>query len=106
MKRVLWHTTTPEYAALLRQSGTHGQKPRGRNTTGTDHLSFLAYGVPGFNFDQLTRGYNHTHHSQVDTYDHALPDDVAQAATVMAATAYELANLPQLLPRGQRRANN
>jgi carboxypeptidase Q len=81
-------------------------KIRSANKGGTDHLSFLPYGVPGFNFDQLTRGYNHTHHSQVDTYDHALPDDVAQAATVMAATAYELANLPQLLPRGQRRANN
>jgi hypothetical protein len=66
---------------------------------GTDHLSFLGYGVPGFNFDQLSRGYDHTHHSQVDTFDHAVIDDVRQAATVMAATAYELANLPSLLPR-------
>ncbi len=69
------------------------------NKGGTDHLSFLPYGVPGFNFDQLTRGYNHTHHSQVDIYDHAVPGDIVQAATVMAATAYELANLPELLPR-------
>jgi carboxypeptidase Q len=68
---------------------------------GTDHLSFLPYGVPSFNYDQLTRGYNHTHHSQVDTFDHAVPDDLAQAATVMAVNAYELANAPALLARGQ-----
>ena len=66
---------------------------------GTDHLSFLKYGVPGFNFDQLSRGYDHTHHSQVDTFDHAVIGDVRQAATVMAVTAYELADLPALLPR-------
>jgi hypothetical protein len=69
------------------------------NKGGTDHLSFLRYGVPGFNYDQLSRGYDHTHHSQVDTFDHAVVGDVAQAATVMAATAYQLANLPSLLPR-------
>jgi carboxypeptidase Q len=71
------------------------------NKGGTDHLSFLPYGVPSFNYDQLTRGYNHTHHSQVDTFDHAVPGDLAQAATVMAVNAYELANAPALLPRGQ-----
>ena len=69
---------------------------------GTDHLSFLPYGVPGFNFDQLERGYDHTHHSQTDTYDHAVAGDLKQAAAVMAVTAFELANLPQLLPRGPK----
>jgi carboxypeptidase Q len=75
---------------------------RQANKGGTDHLSFLPYGVPGFNFDQESRGYNHTHHSQVDTYDHAVPGDLMQASAVMAVTAYELANLPILLPRGNR----
>ena len=75
---------------------------RKANKGGTDHLSFLPYGVPGFNFDQESRGYNHTHHSQVDTYDHAVPGDLKQASAVMAVTAYELANLPVLLPRGNR----
>jgi len=74
---------------------------RAQSKGGTDHLSFLPYGVPSFNYDQLTRGYNHTHHSQADTFDHALPDDLAQAATVMAVNAYELANAPALLARGQ-----
>ena len=72
------------------------------NKGGTDHLSFIPYGVPGWNFDQESRGYNHTHHSQVDTYDHAVPDDLIQASAVMAVTAFELANLPQLLPRGPK----
>jgi hypothetical protein len=67
--------------------------------TGTDHLAFLPAGVPSFNYDQLPRGYDHTHHSQVDVFDHAVPDDIAQAATVMAINALELANLDVLLPR-------
>ena len=75
---------------------------RSGNKTGTDHLSFLPYGVPGFNYDQLTRGYDHTHHSQVDVFDHAVPSDVAQAATVMAVNAWELADLAELLPRGRK----
>jgi carboxypeptidase Q len=75
---------------------------RDASKMGTDHLSFLPYGVPGFNFDQLRRGYNHTHHSQTDTYDKAVAGDLKQAAAVMAVTAYELANLPELLPRGPK----
>ena len=76
---------------------------RDANKGGTDHLSFIPYGVPGFNFDQETRGYNHTHHSQVDTYDHAVPGDLIQASAVMAVTALELANLQELLARGPKK---
>jgi Zn-dependent M28 family amino/carboxypeptidase len=75
---------------------------RAASKSGTDHLSFLPYGVPGFNFDQLRRGYNHTHHSESDTYDKAVAGDLKQATAVMAVTAYELANLPELLPRGPK----
>jgi len=71
-----------------------------RTKGGTDHLSFLPYGVPGFNFNQLERGYGHTHHSQSDTYDMALAADLMQAAAVLAVSAYELANLQALIPRG------
>ncbi len=73
-----------------------------RNKGGTDHLSFLPYGVPGFNFNQLERGYNHTHHSQSDTYDKAIPADLMQASAVLAVSAFELANLPGMIPRGQK----
>src|SRR3989475_6274617 len=73
-----------------------------RNKGGTDHLSFLPYGVPGFNFNQIERGYNHTHHSQSDTYDMALPGDLMQAAAVMAVSAHELADLPGVIPPGEK----
>jgi hypothetical protein len=66
---------------------------------GTDHLAFTPFGVPGFNYDQLPRGYDRTYHSGIDTFDHAFPGDLAQAAAVMAATAYQLADAPRLLPR-------
>lgn len=70
---------------------------------GTDHLPFLPYGVPGFNFNQITRGYNHTHHSQSDTWDKAIDWDLRQASTVMAVTALELANLNGMISRGPKR---
>ena len=94
----LWHALLAPVAALGADSVRNASK------SGTDHLSFLPYGVPGFNFDQLPRGYNHTHHSQSDTYDKAVPGDLKQAAAVMAVTAYGLANLPDLLPRGPKQA--
>jgi carboxypeptidase Q len=71
---------------------------------GTDHLSFLPYGVPAFNFNQISRGYQHTHHSQSDTYDKAIDWDLRQASTVMAVSAYELANLDAMIPRGEKRS--
>jgi hypothetical protein len=92
----LWRALLAPVAALGADSVRDARK------SGTDHLSFLPYGVPAFNFDQLRRGYNHTHHSQSDTYDKAIEGDLKQAAAVMAVTAFELANLPELLPRGPR----
>jgi len=67
--------------------------------TGTDHLAFLPAGVPAFNYDQMSRGYDYTHHSQMDVFDHAVPADVSQAAIVLAVNALQLANLDRLLPR-------
>ena len=66
---------------------------------GTDHLPFLEARVPSFNYDQMSRGYDYTHHSQADVFDAAQPADIAQAATVMAVNAWQLANLDRLLPR-------
>jgi Zn-dependent M28 family amino/carboxypeptidase len=75
---------------------------RSATKSGTDHLSFLPYGVPGFNFDQKSRGYSHTHHSQSDTYDKAVDGDLKQASAVMAITAWELANMRELIARGPK----
>lgn len=71
-----------------------------RNTGGTDHLSFDAAGVPGFNFVQDPIEYSfRTHHTYVDTYDHLLLDDLKQAAVVVASTVYHLAMRDEMMPR-------
>lgn len=93
----LWHAMLAPVHALQADSVVNLTKG------GTDHLSFLPYGVPGFNFNQITRGYNHTHHSQSDTWDKAIASDLLQASAVMAVSAYELANLPGMIPRGEKR---
>src|SRR5439155_13303405 len=71
-----------------------------RNTGGTDHESFDAIGVPGFQFiqDQLDYG-SRTHHSNMDTYERLQPDDLAQAAVVEAIFVYNTAMRDQMLPR-------
>jgi hypothetical protein len=71
-----------------------------RNTSGTDHLSFDAVGLPGFQFIQDPLDYmTVTHHSSMDTYDHAVPGDLMQAAAVIASVVYDAATRPDMLPR-------
>jgi carboxypeptidase Q len=71
-----------------------------RNTGGTDHLSFDGVGLPGFQFIQDPLDYTtRTHHSNLDTYDHAQAGDLMQAAAIMAAFVYEAATRPEPLPR-------
>ncbi len=71
-----------------------------RNTGGTDHLSFDAVGIPGFQFIQEPLDYfTVTHHSSMDTYDHLIAADLMQASAVIASVVYEAANSPQMLPR-------
>jgi hypothetical protein len=73
---------------------------RARAKGGSDHRPFVARGVPGFNYDQEEgRGFDETYHNELDTFDHAWPREMQQAATVMAVHAHALANLPGLLPR-------
>ena len=71
-----------------------------RNTGGTDHLSFDAVGLPGFQFIQDPLAYDTvTHHSNMDTIDHVQEADLMQAAAVIATVVYDAANRPELLPR-------
>ncbi len=68
--------------------------------SGSDHWSWHAIGVPGIFYEQAGRAnYNHTHHTQHDTYDSAIPEYQRQTATVMALTGLSVANLPDLFPR-------
>jgi len=71
-----------------------------RNTTGTDHLSFDAVGLPGFQFIQDPLEYStRTHHTNMDVYDHLQPKGLQQAAVVMASFAYHAAMRDEMLPR-------
>ena len=70
-----------------------------RNTGGTDHLSFDAVGIPGFQFIQDPLDYgSRTHHSNMDTYERLQADDLAEAAFVEAIFVYNTAMRDQMLP--------
>ncbi len=69
----------------------------------SDHASFTDVGVPAFFAVQDTLDYFRvTHHSQFDTFDHVVPEQLTQAATAIAMTAWELATMPARLPHGDR----
>jgi carboxypeptidase Q len=71
-----------------------------RNTGGTDHLSFDAIGIPGFQFVQDPLEYgSRTHHTNMDTYERCIPADLKQASVVIASLVYHTAMLDEKLPR-------
>ena len=71
---------------------------------GTDHASFLPYGVPAFAVIQDEAEYRKTHHTESDTVDKVYPDEINQGAKVLAAWAYNVAMLPACLPRNPKPA--
>jgi carboxypeptidase Q len=71
-----------------------------RNTGGTDHQSFDAVGLPGFQFIQDPMDYNsRTHHSNMDLYDRIQKGDLMQMAAIVASFVYETAMRDEMLPR-------
>ncbi len=71
-------------------------RPRG----GSDHVSFLRKGIPGFFWRQAGRAvYRETHHTQFDTYDTVVPEYQKHSALVIAIGAIGVANLDHLLSR-------
>lgn len=73
-----------------------------QHTSDTDHVSFDEAGLPGFQFIQDPLDYdNLTHHSDVDAYSHAIPEDLMQASAVIASLVYDFANMDELAPRKQ-----
>jgi hypothetical protein len=70
------------------------------NTGGTDHQSFDALGLPGFQFIQDPISYDtQTHHSNMDNWDHAIAEDLRQAATILASFVWHAAQRDEMLPR-------
>jgi hypothetical protein len=71
-----------------------------RNTGGTDHLSFDAVGLPGFQYIQDPMDYEtRTHHSDMDTYDRLHKDDLEQAAIVEAIFLWNTSQRDEMMPR-------
>ena len=71
-----------------------------RNTGSTDHVSFDRAGLPGFQFIQDRLDYSsNVHHSDLDTWDHAEPEDLKQAAAIVASFVYHAAMREEKLPR-------
>ncbi len=71
-----------------------------RNTGGTDHLSFDAVGIPGFQFIQDELDYEtRTHHSNQDVLERLQAADLKQIATVEAIFVYNAAQRDKMMPR-------
>jgi Zn-dependent M28 family amino/carboxypeptidase len=70
------------------------------NTGGTDHQSFDAVNLPGFQFIQDAIEYDTmTHHTNLDSYERLQPEDMRRNATIAAAFAFMAANRDERLPR-------
>jgi hypothetical protein len=71
-----------------------------RDTGGTDHLSFDAVGLPGFQYIQDPMDYEtRTHHSDMDVYDRLHRDDLEQAAIVEAIFLWNTSQRDEMMPR-------
>jgi len=64
---------------------------------GTDTLPFTIAGLPGINLDQDSPDYKYTNHSAADALEAVKPDVLAQDATIVALTAFWVADRPQRL---------
>ena len=71
-----------------------------RGIGGTDSTSFNNAGLPGVGFTQDPIEYNTlTHHTNLDTYERIIPDDVQEAAAIVAAAVWHVANRDEMVPR-------
>jgi Zn-dependent M28 family amino/carboxypeptidase len=69
-----------------------------RNTGGTDHQSFDAVGLPGFQFIQDEIEYDRGYHSVMDTWERLIMADLRHNAIVTASFAYNAAMRDAKLP--------
>jgi carboxypeptidase Q len=99
---------SPETAQILAQYlkefedfGIYGATATtSRATGGTDSTSFNAAGLPGIGAAQDPIEYNsHTWHTNLDTYERIVEDDVKKSAIAVASAVYHIAMREQMLPR-------
>ena len=98
----------PEAAAVIRpvlkqfeEWGVGGaSSTSSRAVGGTDSTSFNNAGLPGIGMSQDPIEYNTmTHHTNLDTYERIVPDDVKKDAAIIAAQIWHLATRDEMLPR-------
>lgn len=64
----------------------------------SDHVEFLDKGVPAYFCLQLPDHYRQAHHSQTDTFDKVIPDQINEGAAFLAAWAWNVSEMPTPLP--------
>ena len=98
----------PAAAAILRQVfapfedlGVIGASTtRSRRAGGTDSTSFNEAGLPGIGLGQDPIEYGtYTWHTNLDTYERIIEEDVKKSAIAIAAAVYHLAMRDEMLPR-------
>jgi hypothetical protein len=90
-----------EIVAPFQDLGIYGAlSSTSRVVGGTDSTSFSNAGLPGIGFSQDPIEYNsHTHHTNLDTYERVIEEDVKKAAVIVASTIYQLAMRDEMVPR-------
>jgi Zn-dependent M28 family amino/carboxypeptidase len=94
-------TILRETVASFRDLGILGATTtRSRQRGGTDHTSFNEAGLPGIGMIQDPIEYqSYTWHTNLDTYERIVEDDVKKTAIVVAGAVYHLAMRDEQLPR-------
>jgi carboxypeptidase Q len=73
---------------------------RSRRSGGTDSTSFNEAGLPGIGLGQDPIQYqSYTWHTNLDTYERIVEDDVKRSAMAIAAAVYHVAMRDEMLPR-------
>jgi hypothetical protein len=86
------------WVAPLRDIGMTMVSPR--TDCGGDCRPFAEVGLPTPVFRHDPLDYDtRTHHTNMDTYEHLIPDDLRQAAVVVATMLYNTAMREEMLPR-------
>jgi hypothetical protein len=90
-----------EILAPFQDLGIYGaSSTTSRAIGGTDSTSFNNAGLPGIGFQQDPIEYNtDTHHTNLDTYERVIEEDVKKAAVIVASAIYQLAMRDEMLPR-------
>jgi hypothetical protein len=79
------------------------QVPGSPGRGGSDYASFLCYGAPAFSLSSLSWDYGtYTWHTNRDTYDKIVFEEVRENAILMAMLAYLASEDPERVPRTQR----